>query len=176
MKRTIFSTWNYREENYISDTRQLIAEASGEKAEDISEERIEEEINLSQSCDYEDETDRIKSLFREGKKFILTGYAGLWSGKSEGGKVCETYNELCRAWEGYDDINLYDDNGMFVIEASHHDGTNQWKVKELNERGLKFLEKNRYMDRRELCEKLFTSRYSKRIMFADRFYGRYRAS
>ena len=112
-------------------------------------------------------TDGFKEVFNgSGRIFILTGYAGTWCGDAAGGYVIYDFKDLQKAWNSnyIDFLEIYEDGyGKLHIEATHHDGTNHWQVRELTEKGKAYLERNDWMPDEKLHAKLSRCPYSKNI-------------
>ena len=123
---------------------------------------IGDEINFVDQITWENTEQELRRIFDSGDTFIMQGSCGTWSGRLVAGGVINNFNELCRAWNNCDYLKIYVDRyGRFNIESSHHDGTNYFIVKQLNDKGLNYYDKhgsNIYSDRQ-----LFTSKYSKNI-------------
>jgi hypothetical protein len=109
--------------------------------------------------------------FIQDKTFILQGSVGTWCGRSKGGFVFNTFNELSQAWRGCDYIKCYDENGHMYLECSHHDGTNYLEIRQLTPAGMQYLERHECDDLEKLHDKLMGNPYSVRPEFAHKVYG-----
>ena len=118
--------------------------------------------------------DNFKNEFEEfmnGHTFILQGEIGTWMGQMAGGFTFDSFNELSKAWKHCDYIKVYDENGHFYIECSHHDGTNFYEVRKLSKKGEEYLNNHYYDDKRELHNKLMKNPYSVLPNYAHEVYG-----
>lgn len=168
-KRTIFSNY-YSEENFKAALESLV-DIRGEDAE-ISDNDIWDEYNFMLDSAWEDEKLMLETVFDGSKKFLLKGTIQRWDGPSEGGFIFSTLDEMARAWQNCDFFHLYDANGHFFVDCSHHDGTNHYEVKQLTEEGVLYEENHPYLPARELHTKIWnSSKYSKLIHYAHRKFG-----
>jgi hypothetical protein len=104
--------------------------------------------------------------------FIATGTCGLWYGRVAGGKVVNGINDFYSLIKDCDFIKITDNNGHLMVKASHHDGNNYYELRKLNDKGVEYhYNKADSLDRKELCERLFTSNYSKLPRLAKELYG-----
>lgn len=179
MERIIYDSQSYcNDRDYIRDEI-FINQNDGRfsSKEEITEDDINDEISIMQAIEWQDEKARLEETFNDtSRTFILRGTCGLWYGRVEGGKIINSYDELSEAWQKNDEFKIYDKNGLFSIKSIHHDGTNLWTVKELTEKGKKYLSRHEgEVPDRILHEKLFSSPYSRNIHFADTYYGAYKS-
>lgn len=129
-------------------------------SEDVSSEfeQIIEEVNHYQE--------------KETKYYVVQAKLGLWNGVHEGGKVVfgmERLISLCM--EDYTIISM--EGRKMRISATHHDGNNQFYIKELTKEGENYYErhKNELSDR-EMVEKLFNDRHkSRHVTIWHEIYG-----
>ena len=112
---------------------------------------------------------------REEGIFIIIGTLGLWNGNFRGS--CMVKGNLLDAFskclEDYNRIYMY--NKQLHVEATHHDGTNNFVIKKLTERGENYLEEHGWeYDDAEMNRRLFTnSHYSHHIDYFSKLYGWY---
>ena len=101
------------------------------------------------------------------KKVVVVGSAGLWDGRHEiVPTVCDT-SDLRKFWGKfipncceYEVRVGYDKDGLFV-EVPHHDGTNFYHIRELTEKGQKYVD--RCEDNYERPDKAGQAPYSRKI-------------
>lgn len=107
--------------------------------------------------------------------FIIVGTLGLWNGNFRGS--CLVKGDLLDAFSKcLEDCNrLYMYNKQLHVEATHHDGTNNFVIKKLTERGENYLEEHGWeYDDAEMNRRLFTnSHYSHHIDHFSKLYGWY---
>ena len=106
--------------------------------------------------------------------YVACGSAGLWYGTRQGGKFIKDMDDLLKTISGYDDVKIYDENGVMVLYMIHHDGTNILELKEITMEGNRWLEDNENeLSDWELIDTLFKNpRFSTAPFIADRAYGK----
>lgn len=143
------------------------------KADDIPDEMVYDEISALQEIWWRDEEFEMEKFFNSST-YILQGSFGTWRGREAGGFTFCSFKELERTWSGnyQKTVKIFDKNGEFNISISHHDGTNHFIVRELTEKGVKYLERHSYMSLEELHNKLMCCPYSRNIHYADKIFGK----
>ena len=110
--------------------------------------------------------------FFDRNTFILQGYCGTWRGRAKGGFVFNSFKELSRAWEDCGYIEIYDENGHLYVKCSHHDGTNLYEIRLLNEKGYDYYANHKwYDDDEKLHDKLMNNPYSVLPHIAHKVFG-----
>ncbi len=152
-KETILydSYYSYEKEN---DARQyLFAEYGDEEnwnsPQDIPESRVFREIEQQDDIAWDEIKFELEILFKNDY-FLLTGYCGTWHGNMEGGKFINTLSELLQVMQHLDDFRIIDRNGHFIIEGSHHDGSDRYELKRLTRKGYKLANNNYFANTKEL--------------------------
>lgn len=134
--------------------------------------------------DYNDTIDKLKEFFSTEDHvpyratFIIFGSIGRWDGTSSGFDVFrgeDFASAFYKATKDCDYIKVWDENGHLYIKCSHHDGTNNYEIKRLTERGEAYFENwdYAYDDKRSsryVLDKL-VRRYSTLPRFAEKVYG-----
>ena len=147
---------------------------------------ITEEMIIRKRYDYDDKEWGLKekSLKRFFSnylgKWIMTGSCGLWDGKHPAGTVFDTFDDFfykaikdCAYWK------FWDENGHLYFQCSHHDGTNFFEIKQITERGERYLENWEYgswddnRTERDIHDRIMKV-YSRPPRFAEKVYGRKR--
>lgn len=86
------------------------------------------------------------ALDEEPIGFVITGTLGLWNGRPSVGKICLNDNIFAtlRKCYGNDiyDLQITWEDGVVVVNAMHHDGTNRLEVRSLSAKGVKWAEKH----------------------------------
>lgn len=138
-----------------------------------SNSEVEDEIYTANEISWSEARSEMQNFFKfDEDKYLLKGYAGTWRGQQDGGSIIENWNTLAKAWANGDyGLKIYDEGGKFVIEETHHDGTNHWEVKKLTKKGEAYLNRHEYDDPRTLHEKLWSKGYSVNLHFAKKVYG-----
>lgn len=172
-ERIIYDSY-YSEEKY-EDAERSFRECNElpEEAE-VSEDDIWDEYNFLDDQNWEDEKVRLEELFDECPEgFLIKGAVGRWDGPAEAGQIVHSVSEMSKAWTDCEYVKLYDVDSHFFIQASHHDGTNRFEMKQLTKRGAEYADNHRWdMDPSELHTKLWeSSTYTKLPNYAHRIYG-----
>lgn len=173
-ERVIFSSY-YNMEMY-EETKKILFEELGEEkgwtcVDEVSDSLVWDEIELMNDINWDNIVEELDDFF-SSSYFILQGEVGRWNGCKRGGYVIREFSDLCKAWNGCDYIKLYDVNGHFYVECSHHDGTNFYEVKELTDRGYDYIENHWYDSEEEVHNKVFnSSNYSRLPHYAHKVYG-----
>lgn len=136
MKNVIFS--NYYSEEREKYIREWLMESRGddndwETIDDIPDNEVWDEMSFNEQIDWEEVTSELKRFF-DDEEILVIGSVGRWDGTYAAGKVI-SYNELWKCWNDCDYVEIYDEDGHFYINASHHDGNNHFEVKLLTEEG-----------------------------------------
>ena len=125
--------------------------------------------------DYSEEVDRMRDFFSDGT-YIIFGSIGRWDGCRTGFDIFDDFDSAYNhAIEDCDYVKIYDVNGHFYIECSHHDGTNYYEIKKLTDAGIRYFENwdESWDDKRSnsyIKDKLI-NRYSVLPRFAEKVYG-----
>lgn len=170
-ERIIYNNYDladYYDEVKADLEQHYVDEGDGRAATD---EEIWDEIYFLNSITWEEEKLIMESFFQK-RTFVLRGTSGLWIGNRDAGAIIRNFGELPKAWKDCDYLKIYDVDGHFLIQSSHHDGTNHYELRELNQRGLDYLERHEnYMADRELHEKLWKPQYSRLPRYAQKIFG-----
>ena len=149
--------------------------ANGVEVENITEEKIWEEIYFIDSINWEEEKERLVDFFKNNT-WILQGYTGRWNGNYKGGFIFTDFEEMFdRVTKDCDYIHIYDENGHLFLKCSHHDGTNLYEIKKVTEKGINYIDRWEYdwNDKRteEYVHNKVMERYSTLPHFAHTIYG-----
>lgn len=150
---------------------------TGDDTSEPSDQEIYDELSQMKCCELDDVVYNLTKLYNDSKtkKWLVTGCLGLWDGKHASGFVAgrgdDIENKLLYN-EHIDNLEIYDDGGQLQIAQYHHDGTNRFIIKELNEAGARYFDRHEYdTDPRVLIEKLSRPRYSRNIYYAKKIFG-----
>lgn len=142
-------TWERELENYI-----------------LSKKSLEYDCNIADINLYENTHGK--------KKYVIKAFLGLWDGTYEGGKIIEGMaNVIFKCSGGEELFKYFMDGRVMKFMTLHHDGTNNFWIKELTERGEKYYETHKdEMGKREMVEKLYNDRHlSKHVTIWHEIYG-----
>ena len=162
MERIIFD--NYDTETLYEEARNWLIE---EYEEEPDENHIWEEVNFRLGDWYDDIYRELENFFDNYDKLLLFGSVGRWTGRHSGWQVFSSFGDLMTwALKDCDYLKIYEDNGHFYIDCSHHDGSNSFEVRILNERGAEYYDNWNYSwnDKRDneyIGSRLCTSHYSR---------------
>ena len=139
-KRILYSNYDLTE--YESDAREWLIQMHledypNEKDWEPSTDELWDEINFMASSNWEVFESEIEN-FLDGNTFILQGTIGTWHGQCRGGFIFDSFRNMSQAWDGCDYFEIYDENGHLYIRCSHHDGSNYYEIRMLNEKGYEY--------------------------------------
>lgn len=124
--------------------------------------------------DWDCEKERLEEFF-DKKEVIFFGTVGRWDGDYKGGMMGNFWDIYWKAVKDCDYIKIYDANGHFYIQCSHHDGTNFYEVKEVTQKGSDYFDRWSWdLDDKRTLREVHTQiikKYSKLPRFAEKVYG-----
>lgn len=173
-KETILYDSYYSKEKE-TDARQYLFDEYGNEEkwnspQDIPDFRVFREIELQDDICWEEIKFDLEILFKSDY-FLLTGYCGTWHGNMEGGKFINTLSELLSVMQHLDDFRIIDRNGHFIIEGSHHDGSDRYELKRLTRKGYELANNNYFANDRTLHNTIMKNNfYSGLPYFAQKVY------
>lgn len=160
----------------LESAREFLFETQGEEkgwksADDVPENDVYEQAYHEDELNWQDFKYELEK-FIDGDYWLVMGEVGLWNGKHKSGKVVHSVDELSVAWKDCDYIEFTDKNGHLYLKCSHHDGTNMFEIKHLNQKGLEYTE-NHWDEYDSVVHSfLFSSNfYTALPHFAKRIYG-----
>ena len=112
--------------------------------------------------------------FFKGKTVGFFGEIGLWHGTYKCGNIGDFWKLYYEAVRDCDYIKIYDENGHLYLTCSHHDGTNHFEIKVLNDDAEDYYDRWSYgNDNRKEYEVItqIYKRYSKIPRFMEKVYG-----
>lgn len=170
---------NYDLSEMFDEQKKFMEEDSGE---DVSDDEVWEAIYDIDRMTFEEEFDALERFFfgtdDDRPTFILFGNVERWNGVSSGFNAFkgEDFKKtFFDAIKDCDFVKIWDENGHLYIECSHHDGTNNYEIKQLTERGVAYLENwedswNDERDNAYVLDKL-VRRYSVLPRYAEKEWG-----
>lgn len=136
-QRIIYDNYNVSE--MYDNARAFLLEEYDEK--EITESMIWDQVQLGDSLNWEDEHERLTDFFTGRGYFLLMGTVGRWNGQYNAGYVFGNWDDMFyKATKDCDYIKIWDENGHFYMECSHHDGTNFFEIKRITYKAVDFLE------------------------------------
>ena len=149
-ERIIYNNYDLWED-YEADARENLE--SMYEYEDPSSDAVWGEIYELDSAIWEDEHERLRKFFDDGY-FILMGTVGRWDGPRAAGYVFKDFDDMFyKAIKDCDYWKFWDDNGHFFFKCSHHDGTNMFEIKRINDKAINFIDNWEYNWNDERTEK-----------------------
>lgn len=134
--------WKGRIVEEIEDGSTHWVETYGAEAtiDDISDEDAALLAELDQREDFEAFVNDLNRI-ADGHTLIALGQRGLWSGQQVSGFLADDAQELYEhaMQGGCDDFLVWDKGGELHVSASHHDGSNGWQVRILDDAGEEVL-------------------------------------
>lgn len=124
-------------------------------------------------ADWDCEKENLTQLFK-GKTVGFFGEVGRWNGVYAAGKIGEFWELFEQAIEDCAYWKFYDENGHMYLTCSHHDGTCHFEIKEITDKGMKYLERWKWSsDNRteQYVHNQIYKRYSKLPRMAEKVYG-----
>ena len=155
--------------DFLFDSR---ADDEGWKTkEEIPDKLVFDEMEFQDSISWSDLKENLEPFFEHGY-FLLTGYLGSWRGRLDGGNFIRSLNDLLTVIQHCDDIRMIDHNGHFIIEGSHHDGSDRYELKRLTRKGYELANSNYFAKDRKLHTTLMNNNfYTALPHFAEQIYG-----
>lgn len=172
--RTIYDNYNLWNDSNVKEAKEVLLERDGN--ENPSDNDIWDELNDEDNINWKEEKYELLKFFDDGSTWILRGTNGRWDGSHEAGTIFTDFMEMFnKAMKDCDYVKLYDENGHFYFQCSHHDGTNCYEIKKLIENGIKYLENWEYDWNDKRSERYIhdqiMKRYSVLPHFAHKVYG-----
>lgn len=108
---------------------------------EITENDIWDEINFQDQICWDDTYDELTRFFSKYEHIMLMGSLGLWTGRHAAGDIFDSFQDaFYKATKDCDYIKIWDENGHLYLQCSHHDGTNLFEIKIINDKGFEFIE------------------------------------
>lgn len=141
--------------------------------EEITDEMRTEWRYRQTEWDWECVQDYLEEFFK-GKTVVFFGEVGLWHGTYKVGDIGDFWTLYYKAIQDCEYIKLWDENGHMYLTCSHHDGTNHFEIKVLNDDAEDYYDRWSYgNDNRKEYEVItqIYKRYSKIPRFMEKEYG-----
>lgn len=119
----------------INLTEEEIEEYNEDNNTELKDYEIE---NIFREMEIEDFFSNIKYSSIKDEKVVILGTLGLWNGTHDIIPViCDNIEiAINKCINNMDDFKISQENGSICVEAYHHDGTNNFTIKLLNEKGI----------------------------------------
>jgi len=154
----------------LDEIKQGIAEGNDRNIEDVSDDEAYDEISYLLEEDWHNFLSECGN--EKDMPVVVTGYFMSWMGPQRGGKVYSSLKDACSniimdestpIWP----IWSFDDNGVFVLNETHHDAPcsgNHYEFRVLTAKGNQYYKKHIDDDRMNLCETLANnSEYNRNV-------------
>lgn len=146
-----------------------------------SEDEVWAEIYATDECDWDTAESELADFFmNHGNKWIVAGDVDRWNGTYGAYGIFETLQEFwkLRLDEDCDYMEFYDENGTLHFNCTHHDGTNNFVIKQLTDEGFNYYENwscgwfsNDKRSEAYIVQQIMKySKYSKQAKFAEKMY------
>lgn len=174
-ERTIYNNYDLSETYPDEDMKACLIE-NGYEEDEITDQMIWQERYFYDEQDWEMVKEELKNFFLKGHKWMLFGEVGRWDGVYKAGTVFETFEDFFyKATSDCDYIHFYDENGHLYLTCSHHDGTCHYEIKEVTDKGIKYLEnwEDNWNDKRSekyIHTQIF-NKYSRLPRYVEKVFG-----
>lgn len=134
---------NYNLDEMYDDCRSFLLEEY--EPDEITEEEIWNLIFHENDLHWQDEHERLKEFFDGNGPWPRSSHVGRWNGRHAAGHVFTDFDEMFyKAAQDCDFCKIWDENGHFYIQCSHHDGTNTFEIKRITEKAAEMLDLWKY--------------------------------
>lgn len=163
-------------EKYSDDELKEIAIECGciDENDEVTDEMMMEWRYGEDENDWECEKEQIDKFFK-GKIVGFFGEVGRWDGIYKAGQIGEFWELFYKAIQDCAYIKIYDENGHMYLTCSHHDGTCHFEIKEITDKGYKYLTNWEYdwNDKRteQYIHTQIFNKYSRLPRFMQNVYG-----
>lgn len=170
MKEMTLYTNEWSKEREDNARQSLYENCEGEwsSPNDIPDEEVWKEMDFLGEIDFEDFSCELEKCVNNTlNTMLLFGSVGTWRGRFAAGTIIDRYNDLVKAWKNCDNLTVTDKGGRLYINASHHDGTNTYELRELTDKGMDYLHRHECdMNEEELHRTLYSnSNYSRNFNY-----------
>jgi hypothetical protein len=114
----------------------------------------------------------------DNQEYVVVGKAERWNikGKNAYGYINKTFNSILEAIDGATSgcgmcyLKIYEsDYGRLFIDIAHHDGHNNFEIREINKKGIDKLYSSDYID--DAIETIANKKgYTRNVKFSKRYY------
>lgn len=173
-ERIIYDNYDLYENYPDEELRRMAIDCEWvENEEEITDAMLSEWRYEEDESDYHVEMNNLYDFF-QGKTVGFFGKVGLWHGTYKCGDIGDFWKLYYKAIKDCNYIKIYDENGHMYLTCSHHDGTNHFEIKILNDDAEDYYDRWSYgTDNRKGYEVItqIYKRYSKIPRFAEKVYG-----
>lgn len=174
MERVIFDNYDLWETFPDDELKEEALDCEWvQNKEDITDDMLYEWRNERADLWWSDEKAMLEDFFGN-KKVIFFGTFETWRGYYDGARIGDFWELFYKAIKDCDYIKLWDENGKFFIQSSHHDGTNTFQVKVLKDGAEDYYDRwNFGTDNRteEQVYKQIVKRFSVNPNYAKKVFG-----
>lgn len=117
---------------FFNNEREKEGEAS---IEDWTDKRVQSWFDTQIEVDFDDFRDDFGD-----RRVLVIANLGLWYGRRDGGQYGILKELLYKMFEDSNDVYFNEEDKTLRLEATHHDGTNIFKIYELTKEGWDYLE------------------------------------
>ena len=138
-KVTLYS--NEITEEKIEDARQYLLDENGEEPTDSE---VMSLVYSDEDFNWYDFKNNCKKYF-DTHNFVVKASLGRWNGRFDSGKILTGgWDDFCGIIQGYDIIEIVDNNGHLEIVGIHHDGRDYLEIRELTRKGDEYANNYHY--------------------------------
>lgn len=164
---------NYYSLDREKEIREFLLETSDgySSTDEIPDERVWDEMDLQDREQWSDVTAELSTLFAKDV-YLLAGTCGKWYGPVQGGRFIRSIHGFLTCLGHLECVRIYDRNGHFYIHGSHHDGSDDYELKRLTNKGYELADKNQFAKDRKLHNAIMHCNfYSALPRYAQKVYG-----
>ena len=137
MKQRIIYNNYYLDDLYEAARENLLYD---NEEEDISDDAVLDEVYTLSQLEWEDAHEELKSFFKGGS-WLLRDSVGRWDGAYGAGYVFYDFDDMFyKAADSCAYIKIWEERGHLYLKCSHHDGTNLFEIKKINDKAERFID------------------------------------
>ena len=102
----------------------------------ITKEEFEDYLQFDNECWYDCTVDELKRVMK-GNKYKIKAELGLWYGKRTATAEATGFETINKCLKDANDVVIYEERGTLKITTYHHDGVNNFIIKEITPKGLR---------------------------------------
>jgi hypothetical protein len=175
-ERVIYNNYDLWEQ-YADDMRDWLIDSEQYTADEITDDILCTAIYDEARAVWEDERSRLIEFFGNNGYFMLRGAVRRWNGSFGVGLIFDNFDDMFyTVTEDCDYFKMWDENGHFYLKCSHHDGTNIFEIKRINQKAVDFIENWKYSNDPRTQEEIHTAVWNSNFLsslphYAHTVYG-----
>lgn len=131
----------------FENMKKSLAEFNERDIESISDDEVWDAISDEESEDYDNTKWVLKSIFGDNEKVIVRGTCGTWQGNRDAINIFDNIEKALNACtKDCDYIKIEVEGRKVKVKSSHHDGTNNFEIKKVTDKGKRLYDNWNYQD------------------------------